>query len=129
MLPMHESRLTFLGDLERAIMEVVWVHGKVTVREVVDRLSSSRAPAYTTVMTVMNRLVEKHILQRKPDGQSFRYAAVQSKTQYVASCSRDVVNTFVRCYGDVALAQFIDVLDDVDPKKIAALKQSLRRKS
>lgn len=126
---MHESRIAFLGDLERAIMEVVWAHPRVTVREVVGRLSGSRVPAYTTVMTVMNRLVEKNILRRTPDGQSFRYAAVKSKTQYVASCSRDVVNTFVRCYGDVALAQFIDVLDDVDPKKVIALKQSLRKRS
>jgi predicted transcriptional regulator len=56
---MHESRLTMLGDLERAVMDVAWSRPHVTVREVVSLLPAGRKPAYTTVMTVMNRLVDK----------------------------------------------------------------------
>lgn len=107
-------------------MDVVWSAPPVTVREVVQRMGS-RASAYTTVMTVMNRLVEKGILRRRADGQSFRYSSAKTKDAFLAQCSRDIVRSFVRCYGDVAIAQFIDVLDDVDPKKIAALKAKLRR--
>ncbi len=123
---MNASRPAILGDLERAIMDVVWSSAPVTVREVVSRVRP-RASAYTTVMTVMNRLVDKGILRRRPDGQSFRYSATKSKGAFLTQCSRDIVNSFVRCYGDVAIAQFIDVLDDVDPKKIAALKAKLRK--
>jgi predicted transcriptional regulator len=123
---MAES-LHMLGDLERGIMGVVWAHPRVTVRQVVENLRPSRRPAYTTVMTVMNRLVEKGILRRKPDGQIFQYSASKSKCEFLAQCSRDVVNTFVKCYGDVAIAQFMDAIEDVDPKKIAALHKKLHR--
>lgn len=115
-----------LGDLERAIMEVAWARPLVTVRDVVEALRRSPAPAYTTVMTVMNRLVEKGLLRRKPDGQSFRYAPVRTKQGFLHASSRQVVATFVRQYGDVAIAQFIDVLDDVDPQRLAALRRKLR---
>lgn len=115
-----------LGDLERAIMEVAWARPLVTVRDVVDALHRSRVPAYTTVMTVMNRLVEKGLLRRKSDGQSFRYAPVRTKAAFLQVSSRQVVATFVRQYGDVAIAQFIDVLDDVDPQRLAALRRKLR---
>lgn len=123
---MHPSRPAILGDLERAIMDVVWSTRHASVRDVVSRMGS-RAPAYTTVMTVMNRLVDKGILRRKPDGQSYRYFAAKSKRAFVMQSSRDIVDSFIRCYGDAAIAQFIDALDDVDPKRVAALRAKLRK--
>lgn len=118
-----------LGELERAIMEVAWSRQFVTVRDVVEALRRSPAPAYTTVMTVMNRLVEKGMLRRRADGQSFRYAAAQSKEHFLQQSSRRVVETFVRHYGHVAITQFIDALDDVDPQRLAALRRKFRHGS
>ncbi len=47
-----------LGELEEAIMEIVWQRdAEVTVREVWEALQPTRSLAYTTVMTVMSRLV------------------------------------------------------------------------
>lgn len=126
---MNEQRLTILGELERAIMDVVWTRRNVTVRDVVDALKTSRHPAYTTVMTVMNRLVEKGMLRRRPDGQSYRYGAPSSKQEFLEKSSRQVVEAFVKHYGDLAIAQFIDVLDEVDPQKLAAFRKRLRKSS
>ncbi|MBI4092994.1 MAG: BlaI/MecI/CopY family transcriptional regulator [Candidatus Kerfeldbacteria bacterium] len=123
---MFDQRLPILGELERAIMDVTWSRNSVTVREVVEALAATRAPAYTTVMTVMNRLVEKGVLRRKPEGQSYRYTATKSKKEFLERSSRQAVAKFVRYFGDVAIAQFIDVLDDVDPKKLAELRRQLR---
>lgn len=123
---MTDQRLPILGDLERAIMDAVWECGTATVREVVDVLQSARAPAYTTVMTVMNRLVDKGLLRRKPEGQSYRYTASKSKQEYLERSSRQAVTRFVKYFGDVAIAQFIDVLDEVDPDKLAALRRKHR---
>lgn len=114
---MHEQRLTILGDLERAIMDIVWSREGATVRDVVDALRSSRTPAYTTVMTVMNRLVEKKLLQRKQGGQSFRYSAVKSKCDFLCQCSREVVHTFAECYGDLGIAQMAAALSGVQAGK------------
>lgn len=108
-------------------MDFAWSHDAVTVRDVVDALQSSRRSAYTTIMTVMNRLVDKGMLRRRPDQQSYRYSAAATKEAYLERTSRQAVSRFVEYFGDAAIAQFIDVLDDVDPKKVAELRRKLRR--
>jgi predicted transcriptional regulator len=75
-----------LGELERRIMEALWgSESWLTVRQVVDRISD-RDLAYTTVMTVMNRLAGKHFLLRRrtDDGRTWRYRPAAGKEAYVA---------------------------------------------
>jgi hypothetical protein len=62
------------GELEAVIMDRLWEWGRpVLVREVVDALHEDRAPAYTTVMTVMENLHRKGWLRRERDGRAWRY--------------------------------------------------------
>jgi predicted transcriptional regulator len=73
------------GELEQAIMEVVWAaDGPVTGREVVDALARSRPVAYTTVLTVMDRLARKGLLAKQPAGRAHTYRARQSREAYTA---------------------------------------------
>ncbi len=123
---MFEQRFSLLGELERAIMEVVWTRQDATVRDVVEALKPARRPAYTTVMTVMNRLVEKSLLRRKPAGQSYRYIPTKSRDEFLDRSSRQIIERVVKYFGDAAIARFIDVLDDVDPQKVAALRRKIR---
>ena len=58
----------YLGSLEAEIMRVLWDKPRLPVRSVVELLPGRRARAYTTVMTVMNRLFEKGLLQREAAG-------------------------------------------------------------
>ncbi|SDH17298.1 BlaI/MecI/CopY family transcriptional regulator [Nonomuraea jiangxiensis] len=75
-----------LGDLERRIMDVLWSTGSwLTVRDVLNQMSD-RDLAYTTVMTVMNRLVRKDFLlrERTEDGRTWRYRPAAGREAYVA---------------------------------------------
>lgn len=115
-----------LGSLEADIMSVVWrAKTAVTVREVVSTLAKKRQSAYTTIMTVMNRLVTKGVLKRQAEGSHFRYQAVHGADDFAAQHTRTLARQLVNQYGTVALAQFVDILDDVDPKLI----EQLRKKS
>jgi predicted transcriptional regulator len=61
-----------LGDLERAIMDVLWeTDTSLTVREVSARLTE-RNLAHTTVMTVLDRLAKKGFARRERDGRATR---------------------------------------------------------
>ena len=61
-----------LGDLERAIMDVLWdTDTSLTVREVSARLTE-RNLAHTTVMTVLDRLAKKGFARRERDGRAWR---------------------------------------------------------
>ena len=61
-----------LGPLEITIMEILWTRGESNVREVVDRLD--RPLAYTTVMTTLDRLFKKGILERHKADRAFFYS-------------------------------------------------------
>jgi predicted transcriptional regulator len=72
-----------LGELERAVMDVLWDHGEpMVVRDVV-RALSERDLAYTTLMTVLNRLANKDFVRRELDGRAWRYAPRASREEYV----------------------------------------------
>lgn len=69
------------GELELAILNVLQKNGSVrTVRDVLQALG--REDKYTTIMTVMNRLVVKGELQREREGQSYRYSLQTKKEKY-----------------------------------------------
>jgi predicted transcriptional regulator len=69
-----------LGPLEVAVMEVVWARGESAVRDVVDRLE--RPLAYTTVMTTLDRLYKKGLLERRKSERAFLYSARFSRAQW-----------------------------------------------
>ncbi len=60
-----------VGPLEERLLDVLWSRGSATVRELVDE--SCPDLAYTTVMTTLDRLFKKKLLDREAEGRAFRY--------------------------------------------------------
>ncbi|MBQ1049768.1 BlaI/MecI/CopY family transcriptional regulator [Micromonospora sp. C51] len=88
--------MTRLGDLERAVMDVLWdtvpaTSDGVTVREVAEALDG-RELAYTTVMTVLDRLAGKGMVQREREGRAWRYRAAASREAYIAQLMLDALD-------------------------------------
>ena len=98
------------GDLEAAIMDVVWAAGApVRVREVADRLNQDRPLAFNTVQTVMEILFRKGWLARSRDGRAYMYVAGRTRDEYAAgllaealSAAEDPAATLVRLVSDLA---------------------------
>ncbi len=90
-------------------MKVVWSLGRPTVREVFDVLRRRRELAYTTVMTMMNILVQKQHLARERDGRAFRYTPVRSRQQVIAG----MVDEFVgRVFDGAARPLLVSLVKD-----------------
>lgn len=88
--------MTRLGDLERAVMDVLWdtpsgTSEGVTVREVVDALAG-RELAYTTVLTVLDRLAGKSMVRREREGRAWRYRAAASREAHIAQLMLDALD-------------------------------------
>jgi predicted transcriptional regulator len=111
-----------LGELEQAIMEVLWQRQQATVREVVSELPRTPPLAYTTVATVMNRLVEKGLLLRKRSGKVDLYRATYDSAEFGQRAARAAVQRLIQDFGDVALAQFAAALESADPERIVRLR-------
>jgi predicted transcriptional regulator len=66
-----------LGPLEQQMLELLWECGNATVRELL--ADGSLKLAYTTVMTTLDRLYKKGLLNRAAEGRAFRYSPRQSR--------------------------------------------------
>lgn len=113
----------FLGELELAIMRVVWARSPLTVRQVHKALSRTRPLAYTTVMTVMGRLAKKRLLAREKKGRAYLYRFTKGADQLRADLAAGVARALVADFGDVAMAQFLKELESVDPRSLARLRE------
>jgi predicted transcriptional regulator len=116
-----------LGELEAMVMEAVWVMPEPTVAEVSDHIGAGAH--YKTVMTVLNRMVDKGLLTRRRDARAFRYAAVEDRALFLERISRRVVEGLLQDFGPLAVASFVDAVDAVDPELLAKLEQLVRERS
>ncbi|MFS3130498.1 BlaI/MecI/CopY family transcriptional regulator [Nocardioides sp. Bht2] len=114
-----------IGDLERAVMDVLWnaEDGELlTVREVHALLADDRDIAYTTVMTVMDRLARKGMVEQLRNGRAYTYRARSSRGEMTAELMRGTLDEFAEHDRRTALAAFVGVATDDD---IDALRQAL----
>lgn len=112
-----------LGELEAAIMQVVWQQEEVTVRAVQAALQPTRPLAYTTVLTVMSRLAQKRVLIARKEGKTHYYrAAAPTPGAFVAARAQQAVQELLASYGDIGVAQFLHALETIDPARLAALR-------
>ena len=87
------AKLTRLGDLERAVMDHLWSASQPqTVRQVHEALSERRDLAYTTVMTVLQRLAKKNLVSQIRDDRAHRYAPVHGRDELVAGLMVDALD-------------------------------------
>lgn len=116
-----------LGKLEAEIMEIVWYKNCATVRCVLNEIKRTPKPAYTTIMTVMSRLCEKGLLTRKLNkDDAYIYRPVQDKESFFATVSRKIISGLINDFGeDVAVAQFIDVMENSKTKNSKVLREKL----
>jgi predicted transcriptional regulator len=87
------AKHTRLGDLERSVMDHLWSAPEPqTVRQVHEALSARRELAYTTVMTVLQRLAKKNLVSQIRDDRAHRYAPVHSRDELVAGLMVDALD-------------------------------------
>jgi predicted transcriptional regulator len=90
------------GDLENLILNALWDleqegHTKVFVADVQDRIKTDkRVWAYTTVKTVMDRLVDKTLASRFKEGKKYYYASVTSRENASYTALKKVVQQYFK---------------------------------
>jgi len=115
-----------LPDLERLAMEQVWERGEATVREVLDGLNAGRpeAPrAYTTVLTIMQRLEARGMVERRRWEKSDVYKPVMAREQYLDRRVDAEVSRLVEDFGELALMQFARRVEALDAERREALRR------
>ena len=105
-----------LGTLESRLMEVLWGSAlELSVQHVCDALGPGHN--YKTVMTVLNRLVEKDLLTRQLDGRAYRYRPRQTRPDFLRSTADDLVSGYLDAYGQEAAEHLAGAAEAVAPRR------------
>ncbi|MFJ7934678.1 BlaI/MecI/CopY family transcriptional regulator [Sporosarcina sp. NPDC096371] len=124
---MNESGLNrFFGPLEAKIMDVLWNDVEMTIKEVQQVLEQEKLMNFNTIMTVMNRLVDKGILQKRTEGRSSMYKPVQSRIEFLNTQSKEMTNELMDEFGSVVVSHMLDALEDVDDDLVAKLEAKIK---
>lgn len=118
-----------LHELEALVMEIVWREGRSTVREVLGALNGTedRPRAYTTVLTIMQRLDDKGLLERDRDGRTDIYRPALTAEAYRDRRAAADVDDLLGRYEDEALVHFARRLARLDPDRRRRLERMARR--
>jgi predicted transcriptional regulator len=124
----RETALGQLGNLESEVMERVWHRGEVSVRELHAEFATRLA--YTTVMTTLDRLYKKGLLQRRKEGKAFMYVAALTEQEYQEQLASHLFGMVLhdgKSSGTV-LSNFVDAVSATDEKLLEKLDQLVKAK-
>jgi predicted transcriptional regulator len=118
-----------LGKLERQVLEETWRLGEVSVRDIY-RAFDERV-AYTTLMTTLDRLFKKNLLERRKDGRAFVYVAVVSQAGFDQGIKEDVIDGLLGHDADAVgpvLACIVDTISERDRELLDELDRLVQQK-
>jgi BlaI family transcriptional regulator, penicillinase repressor len=124
---MSKPSLDDLGKLQKAVMEIVWELGEATVNQVRDKLGRRKPLAYTTVLTVMQKLDKSGWLAHREEGRAYVYRPTKTRDEAGRSSLKQFIDRI--CGGD-PLAMFQHLLDDQDlsSEDLAALRKMIDKR-
>ena len=100
---MNNNSIDSLGELQRAVMEVVWEMGEASVHDVRAELARRKKLAYTTVLTVMQKLEKAGWLDHRTQGNRYIYVPTHSRDEAGAGSVRGFLT---RVFDGDAVAMF-----------------------
>lgn len=118
-----------LGKLERQVMEETWRRREVSVRDI--HQAFEERIAYTTLMTTLDRLFKKKLLERRKEGRAFVYSAVVSRVELDRGIKEDVVDGLLGHGADgvePVLACIVDTLSEHDRELLDELDRLVQEK-
>ena len=116
-----------LGDLETAVMELLWRTPRQTVSDVEGNLNQSRKLAHTTVLTTLDRMFRKGYLTREKEGKAFVYAPRYTRKEFERGMAEEVFGAILKGVGDPALSTFVDMVGE-DAAQLDKLEALIREK-
>lgn len=124
---MTQRRLHRLGDLQLAILRVLWARGEATASEVQTALAQERGLALTTVSTMLQRLSVQGVVGHRAEGRVHVYRARVGEEDVRSSMVTDLIQRVFR--GDsAALVSHLVEAGEVDPAELGELREAVKRR-
>jgi len=118
-----------LGHLEITVMEIIWRRGESNVHDVIGELD--RPLAYTTVMTTLDRLFKKGLLDRRKHERAFLYLPRLSRAEWEHKRAGDFVAGFLarsQPSRDLLISCLVDAVGQHDEALLDELEKRIRNR-
>ncbi len=116
-----------LGPLEQAVVKALWSHGESSVQAVAANLD--RPLAYTTVMTTLDRLFKKGVLERHLVERAFHYKPRYSRQEMERRQASAFVDALLsRESGEMLFSCLVDAVGQYDAALLDDLEEQIRKK-
>lgn len=119
----EEGLSKVLGFLEAEVMDAVWDGGETTVRSVRDSLGKKKTYSFNTIMTVMNRLVEKKLLMKRQVDGAFSYRASVGREEFSREVTKSVVSALVSDGSLFQVSAFVEAMRECSEDDLRELKR------
>ena len=116
-----------LGELESAVMEILWSKSEQTVIDVEERLRQKRDIAHTTVLTTLDRMYRKGYLTREKQAKAFVYSPQYTRNEFERMMTQEVLGALIDHSAETAVSTFVDLIGN-DPGALDQLEAKIREK-
>lgn len=128
-IPRKTGDSSALGQLESAVMEVVWAsRDAVQVADVHMGLPQDARGAYNTVKTTMERLAEKGILSRIKQGKAYHYRAAVSREELERRIVSKALDRLVEQFPQAVASFFVQPDAALSTDRLALLMEAVERR-
>lgn len=125
-----------MTDRQFAILQLLWEHGPLTVRQMMEHLPGGQRQPYTTVLGMLQTMEKASLVAHEAEGTTYRYTASVSRQAALGRLLRDFVARFFRGSAEELVLGLVDAdeltaadLRDIEAKLKPPGRPSRRRSS
>lgn len=121
----EQLKIPKLGDLEVAVLELIWARGNASAKEAHGAVGLSRGISLNTVQSAMERLYRKGLLSRQKYGHAYRYSASVPRERLLAALINDVLGRFNNDSAS-SVAAILDAAEQYDAETLALIEAEIK---
>ncbi|MBU0753636.1 MAG: BlaI/MecI/CopY family transcriptional regulator [Planctomycetes bacterium] len=122
------SQIHQLGDLQYAIMRVLWSRKEATTAEVHAEIHPERGLAHTTIATMLSKMEKKGVVAHRAEGRQYVYYAVVTESMVRRNMVGELIDRVFQ--GDAAeLVNHLLKERDIDAEELTKLKELIEQKA
>lgn len=116
------------GELEAKVMEILWRESEVPARTVFESLrDQGRRLSYSTVKTILERLTEKGVLEKKLQARAYLYRPRLSREELTRTAIKQIIDSLMTSFADPVVSCFVDKLSRTHPNRVAKLLEMIEK--
>lgn len=116
------------GELEAEAMGILWEKGPLKGKEIFEEMKRKRKIAYTTVLTVLDRLSKKGFIKKRKEFRSTLFIPSISREDFQSVVTRQLVRSAINISNELAISAFLDIFSKMEKEELTKLSEFIKEK-